>query len=69
MGGLDSDFIATKSVKKIQQKTRCILSDVAPGDNFMLGTADDTPYGTPIENLKAVSNLVREYGNYPIHTF
>ena len=66
MGGLDSDFIATKTVKELQDKTRFILSGVAPGDNFMLATADDTPYGTPIENLKAVSHIVQEFGKYPI---
>lgn len=66
MGGLDSNFIATKTVEEIQDKTRCILSDVAPGDNFMLGTADDTPYGTPIENLKAVSDTVQEFGRFPL---
>ena len=57
MGGLDSDFIATGTVKEIQDKTRFILSEVAPGHNFMLATADDTPYGTPIENLRAVSEV------------
>ena len=61
MGGLDSDFIATKTVREIQDRTRFILSDVAPGHNFMLATADDTPYGTPIENLKAVSDVVQEF--------
>jgi hypothetical protein len=66
MGGLDSDFIATKTAKEIQDKTRFILSDVAPGDNFMLATADDTPYGTPIENLRAVSDVVQEFGEVVI---
>jgi len=60
MGGLDSDFIATKTVQEIRDRTRFILSDVAPGHNFMLATADDTPYGTPIENLKAVSDVLFE---------
>jgi len=70
MGGIDSDFIATKTTKEIQDRTRFILSDVAPGHNFMLATADDTPYGTPIENLRAVSDtdaslLRREAGDKP----
>ncbi len=68
MGGLDSDFIATGTVKEIQDKTRFIFSDIAPGDNFMLATADDTPYGTPVENLQAVSDVVQEIGKYPIST-
>ena len=67
MGGLDSDFIATGTVKEIQDKTRFIFADIAPGDNFMLATADDTPYGTPVENLKAVSDVFQEIGKYPIH--
>jgi len=32
------------------------------GGHFMLGTVDDTPYGTPPEDLKAVLEVVRETG-------
>lgn len=67
MGGPDSNFVATKTIKEIQDKTRYILEEMAPGDNFMLGTADDTPWGTPPHNLKAVSEVIKEYGNYPLH--
>ena len=66
MGGLNSDFIATRTVKEIQDKVLSILSDVAPGPGFMLATADDTPYGTPVENLRAISDMVREFGEYPV---
>jgi len=66
IGGLDPNFIATKTIKEIQDRTRYILKEMAPGDNFMLGTADDIPYGTPAHNLKAVSEVIQEYGNYPL---
>lgn len=66
MGGLDSDFMATRTVKEIQAKTLSILSDVAPGHGFMLATADDAPYGTPVENLREVSDVIREFGEYPV---
>ena len=29
--------------------------------NLLLCTSDATAYGTPVENLRAVSELVREY--------
>jgi hypothetical protein len=62
MGGIYSDFIAFKSVHEIQEKVREILTDMVPGDHFLLGTADDTPYGTPPKNLKAVSEVVQQRG-------
>lgn len=62
MGGMPSDYIATKSVEEVQAKAREVLEDVAPGKHFMLGTVDDTPYGTPPENLKAVSEVIGECG-------
>ncbi|MHC4085366.1 MAG: hypothetical protein ACYSWZ_06940 [Planctomycetota bacterium] len=62
MGGIPSDFIATKNVKDVQDKAREVLVDAVPCGHFMPGTVDDTPYGTPPENLKAVSEVVREIG-------
>ncbi len=62
MGGMPSDFIATKTPGEVQEKAEEVLKDAAPGGHFMLGTVDDTPYGTPPENLKAVSEVVQHMG-------
>lgn len=63
MGGIPSDFIATQGPEAVKKKAREILQDTAPGGHFMLGTVDDTPYGAPPENLKAVSEVIQEYGS------
>ena len=62
MGGIDSDFIATSRPDKIRKQTEYVLDEATPGDHFMLGTADDTPYGTSVRNLRAVSEAVQEFG-------
>jgi uroporphyrinogen-III decarboxylase len=61
MGGIPSDFIATNTKEQVQEKAEEVLKDAAPGGHFMLGTVDDTPYGTPPENLKAVSEVVQRW--------
>ena len=62
MGGIDPNFIASSTPDEIEAWTKYVLKDVAPADRFILGTADDVPYGTPVENLKAVSRVVEEFG-------
>ena len=62
MGVMLSDFIATKTPGEVQEKAEEVLKDAAPGGHFMLGTVDDTPYGTPPENLKAISEVVKHVG-------
>ena len=40
-----------------------VLKKVAPGKNFILGA---TLHGTPIENLKKITRIIKIYGKYPM---
>lgn len=62
IGGLDSDFLARAKVEEVKEKTKQILDEIGSAKNFILGAADDIVYGTPIENLEAVSIAIQEYG-------
>lgn len=61
MGGIDPHFLATANVNQIKERTKRILEEVRPFFNFILGTADDVVYGTPVQNLEAVSTVVRDF--------
>ncbi len=44
---------------------RCIAA-AAPGGGYILGTADSTVVGTPLENIHAFVEAGRRYGRYPL---
>jgi uroporphyrinogen-III decarboxylase len=45
---------------------KSVLEEIAPGDRVLLGSGDATPIGTPLENLKAITETVARYGRYPL---
>ena len=51
----------TADVNQIKGRTKRILEEVGSFSNFILGTADAVVYGTPIQNLEAVSRVVRDF--------
>jgi len=65
-GGIDPNAFTRLSPEGIKEYVKKLLKEVSPGDNFILGSADAVPYGTPIENLKAVTEVIKKYGKYPL---
>jgi len=61
MGGIDATAFTQLSVDDIKKYVRDLLRQIGPANNFILGSGDATPYGTPLENLKAVTEVVRNY--------
>jgi hypothetical protein len=45
---------------------RDLLRTIAPGDAFILGVADNVMPEAKIERIARVSEMVEEYGAYPI---
>jgi hypothetical protein len=45
---------------------RDVLRRAAPGTGFILGTGDATARGTPVGNLRAVTETVWSCGRYPL---
>lgn len=66
MGGIDSTAFKGLSPGELVEYVRDILKDIAPGDGIFIGSADATPQGTPIENMRAVSDAIAKYGKYPL---
>jgi len=66
MGGIDPTAFTKLSVEGIRKYVKELLQKVAPGNNFILGSGDATPYDTPLENLKAVTEVIEKYGMYPL---
>ena len=66
IGGIEPSALKRMTVDETEKYVMKILKEVAPWKNFILSTGDATSFGTPIENLKKVSELIRKYGTYPI---
>lgn len=63
MGGIDPHFLATSTPAKIKEWVKQVMDNVGDSSNFILGTADDTPFGTPVENIAAIPEALDEiYG-------
>lgn len=62
VGGLEPPALQRMTVEETRAYTREVLGRVAPGSRLILSTGDATSYGTPVENLMAVGEVVEEIG-------
>jgi hypothetical protein len=60
IGGLDPTVLAHSSPDALRRHVVALLGEVAGEGNFILGTGDATPADTPLENLKAVTEAIKE---------
>ena len=60
-GGPTPHFLYREKPAQIKDLVRRLLEKTAGNKRFLLGTADDVVPGTPVENLKAVSEVVAEF--------
>ncbi|MBI2939159.1 MAG: hypothetical protein HYY04_01870 [Chloroflexi bacterium] len=65
-GGIDATAFVGLTPDQMEEHVATLLRSMAPGTGFILDSGDAVPFGTPIENLKAVSRAVERYGKYPI---
>jgi uroporphyrinogen-III decarboxylase len=54
------------SVEETVEYVTDVLNRMAPGRAFILSTGDAVSYGTPIENLLAITAIVEQHGQYPL---
>jgi hypothetical protein len=66
IGGLEPRRLAMLDCAEVEEHVRDVLRRAAPGDGFILSTGDATAHGTPVENLRAVTRVVRQWGGYPL---
>jgi hypothetical protein len=65
-GGLDAILLANGTTAEVKRHAQEVIQSIAPGDLIILGTGDAVAFGTPLENLQAVTEIVEAYGSYPI---
>ena len=66
VGGIDCTAFVKLTPEQIEEYVVERLGEVAPGTGFLLGAGDSVPYGTSVENIKAVVRAVQTYGKYPL---
>lgn len=66
VGGINADTMLRSTPQELKDYAVDLLTRMAPGRKFILSNADAMPYGVPVENLKAVSDAVRAYGQMPL---
>ncbi len=65
VGNIDQiEFLKNAAVEEVKEKVKRLLTKVKPRGNFIIGTSDYLSEGTPYENIKAISEICREYGVY-----
>ncbi len=63
IASMEPHLLATASEQEVKEAAMYILDQCAQiGGRFMLGTADDLPFGTPPRNIAAVSEVVEKHG-------
>ena len=61
MGGLEPPALVMMNEEKTRQYVTAILDQMPTFSRFILGTGDATAHGTPVANLRAVSEVVSQY--------
>ena len=64
MGNFDCVTLARGSVQEARQEARRCLREGMGGGAYVLVTADEVPADAKLENLKAMVEMVEEYGRY-----
>ncbi len=61
VGGLEPAYLERASVPEVRAYVLRVLENAAPGRGLVLSTGDATAYGTPLENLRAVTEVVQRF--------
>ena len=64
IGGIDPVALHNMTADETEEYVRKIIKKTAPWKNFILSTGDAVAYGTPLENLKRVSECVKACSRY-----
>ncbi len=67
-GAIDSQHVLIACTpESVREKTREVIAIMAPGGGYVAGASHDYILGeTPVENVLAMFDAVREFGVYPI---
>lgn len=63
-GNLASSLLIHGSPKDVEKACKKLIDDCAEGGGFILGTECETPWNAKMENMKAMVEFSKEYGQY-----
>lgn len=61
VGGIAPPVMKWSTPEELGDLVRGVLEDMRPCRGFVLSSGDATPYGTPLENLVAITKAVRQF--------
>jgi uroporphyrinogen decarboxylase len=64
-GGIDTHRILPRgTVAEVREEVRRRIADLAPGGGFVLGAVHNIQAEVPVENVLAMVEAAKEFGNY-----
>jgi len=60
IGGIDATLFLTRSGSQLKSYIKNLLHQIKSGDRTIIGSGDAVPYGTPLENLKMITKIVKD---------
>ena len=61
-GGIDATAFVSLQPQALEDYVARLLSEVSPGTGFLASCGDTVPFGTPVENLRAVVRALERHG-------
>jgi len=66
VGNVDVDLLTRGTREQIENQVKFLLSNVAPGGGYCLGSGNTVPEYVPVENYVAMIETAHRYSKYPI---
>jgi uroporphyrinogen-III decarboxylase len=64
IGGIDPNTFISRDSEFVKAEVGGLIKRIKPRRGVLLGSADTTPRGTPVENFRLIRNLVETVGAY-----
>jgi len=65
-GGIDNHVLAWGTTKEVAEEVKRRIRDLAPGGGYVLGAVHNIQRDVSPQNICAMIEAAREYGEYPI---
>ena len=66
IGNVDVDLLSKGTPEEIETEVRGLIRDIAPGGGYILSSGNSLASSVKIENVMAMGDALKKYGNYPI---